>query len=313
MNPLSRRDLLSAASGLAALGLAPNLLASAPARKRTIRVAHMTDFHVQPELHADKGMAMALDHARLQKPDIILGGGDLIMDAFASDEARVTRQWNIFQGLIKEHCPAPIHYSIGNHDVWGWNKKDSHTTGSEAEWGKKWFMDQFGYHETYHSFDFGGWHFAMLDNILLTPDGFNGMIGPVQREWLDADLAATSKPTVVVTHIPILSVTTLAGAYNADKGEWNIGGDDMTKDIGEMFKIFEKHPHVKLALCGHEHMIDRIDYKGVTYMCGGAVCGNWWKGVYNGFAPGYRMLELHEDGAFETKMHFWGWNESFLA
>ena len=315
MDGISRRGLVGGLlGGVASVGLGGLVTgAEASKRKGTIRVAHMTDFHVQPELNAPKGMAMALDHAHALKPDLILGGGDLIMDGFAQDEARTALQWKLFQKIAKAHIHVPVHYAIGNHDVWGWNKKDSHTTGSEAEWDKKWFLDALGYQNTYYSFDHGAWHFVVLDNILLTPDGYNGMLGDAQREWLDADLAATKKPTVLLTHIPMLSVTTLANSYSTQSGEWNVGGDSMTKDLDDLFKLFAKHRHVKLALSGHEHMIDRVDFKGVTYLCSGAVCGSWWNGPNDGFDPGYRLLDLHEDGTFEEKMLFWGWDKSFLA
>lgn len=310
MMDISRRDLLG---GIAAAGLVSvaNSVGGGLLKPK-FRVAHMTDFHVQPELNAAKGMDLALRHAMSQKPDLVLCGGDLVMDAFAQDETRTALQWKIFQDLIHNHVNVPVHYTLGNHDVWGWNKKDSHTSGSEAKWGKKWFLDNFGYRETHHSFDMGGWHFVVLDNIWPTPDGFNGVLGPEQREWLDADLSTTKLPTLLITHIPLLSVTTLVGAFNVKEGEWRIGGDDMTKDLGDLMTILAKHPHVKVSLCGHEHMVDRVDYKGISYMCGGAVCGNWWKGIYNGFEPGYRIFDLYPDGTFTEKYLSWGWNPSFL-
>src|SRR5215211_3857967 len=45
-----------------------------PPRKHsgTIRVAHLTDFHVQPELDAPRGMAKCLHHAQGRKPDLIM-------------------------------------------------------------------------------------------------------------------------------------------------------------------------------------------------------------------------------------------------
>lgn len=310
MSQISRRDLV----GVAATSLLlPSLAHAFPFAKGTLRVAHMTDFHVQPELNAAKGMETALHHAMRQKPDLVLCGGDLIMDGFAQGEARTALQWKIFQDLIRANVKAPIHYTLGNHDVWGWNQKDSHTTGSEAKWGKKWFQDNFGYTDTHHSFDLGGWHFVVLDNIWSTPDGYNGILGPAQLEWLDHDLGQTSKPTLVISHIPLLSVTTLVGSYNKDSGEWNVGGSDMTKDLDAVQGIFAKHPQVKIALSGHEHMVDRIDYKGVSYLCGGAVCGNWWNGVYNGFEPGYRLFDLHADGKFEERYVAWGWDKSYLG
>jgi len=310
MSKLTRRGLLG--GGLAGI-FAPTLSRASAAPKRSLRVAHMTDFHVQPELNAEKGMELALRHALGQRPDLLLCGGDLVMDAVSQTEQRTTTEWAIFNRLIKASGGIPTHYALGNHDVWGWNKKDSHTTGSELKWGKKWFLDNFGYASTYQSFDQAGWHFVILDNIWQTPDGFNGILGQEQLEWLDHDLAQTNKPTLLLSHIPLLSVTTFVDSYSENTGEWNVGGSDMTKDLDQARKLFEKHPHVKIALSGHEHRLDRVDYKGVSYLCSGAVCGNWWKGPLEGFPPGYRLLDLFHDGTFTERYVPWGWDESFLS
>jgi 3',5'-cyclic AMP phosphodiesterase CpdA len=302
----SRRDLLRAS--LASLAV-PALAVAEAAKPRPLRVLHMTDFHVQPEMGAAAGMRMALDHAMAlrPKPDLLLMGGDLIMDAFAQTEARTRTQWDLYANLIKDHTEGPVHHCLGNHDVWGWNKKDSATTGGERRWGKQWFKEMFGYRETYHSFDLGPWHFVVLDNILLTPDGYNGFVNEEQLEWLDEDLGKSKRPTLILSHIPIFSITPLAGGYDAKTGEWNIGGNLMTKNEGKLRQIFAKHPQVKIALSGHLHLVDRVDYAGVSYLCGGAVCGAWWGGPNGGFEPGYRILDLEANGEFREHYVAWGW------
>lgn len=311
MSDFSRRGLL--AGGAAAL-LTPTLAKGAPFARRSLRVAHMTDFHVQPELNAPKGMEMALQHAMKHRPELILSGGDHVMDSWSQDEARTALQWKIFKDTLSANVKnVPVHCTVGNHDLWGIDKKDSHTDGNELKWGKKWFMDEFGYRDTHHSFDQGDWHFVILDNIWVTPDGYNGILGPAQLEWLAADLAATRKPTLVMSHIPLLSVTALVGSYDDKTGDWTVGGNVMTKDLRAVQAIFEKNPHVKIALSGHTHMVDRVDYKGVSYICGGAVCGNWWKGPNAGFAPGYTIYNLHSDGTFDAEYLAWGWTEKLLS
>ena len=51
--------------------------AAAGGRKRTLRLAHMTDMHVQPELSAGEGMAAALKHVQSipDPPELIFTGG----------------------------------------------------------------------------------------------------------------------------------------------------------------------------------------------------------------------------------------------
>jgi len=307
---ISRRALLSAGgTALAAAALPSSALFAA---KKPLRVAHLTDFHIQPELRATEGSHAAFAHAMSQKPrpDLVLTGGDHIMDAFAQTEARTRLQWDLFDTLRNDHRNVPIQATIGNHDVWGWNKKESATDGSERLWAKKWFSEFFGRSQTYTSFDQGAWHFVILDNVFLTPDGYNGIVDDAQVEWLKSDLAATKRPTLILSHIPLLSVTALVGSYDKKTGEWNVGGNVMTKNLSTLQEIFRANRHVKLALSGHTHQVDRVEFEGVTYLCGGAVSGNWWAGPIGLFNPGYRILDLHEDGTFAEKFMDWGWKPS---
>jgi 3',5'-cyclic-AMP phosphodiesterase len=301
---ISRRDALAA--GAASLAL-PSLASGAG--RKGLRVAHLTDFHCQPELGAAEGTELAMRHAMAQKPDLALVGGDLIMDGYAQTEARTALQWRLYRERLDGLIKVPVAHCLGNHDVWGWDKAASGTTGNEPKWGKRWFLSEFGQERTYRSFDQGGWHFVVLDTLLQTPDGYNGYLDDEQMEWLRADLAATRKPTLVLSHIPLFSITPVALGYDAKTGDWTVGGDVMTKNIDAIRELFAAHPHVKVALSGHTHLLDRVDYAGVSYLCGGAVSGNWWKGTYHGFAPGYRILDLHADGGFEARYIPWGWRE----
>ena len=306
----SRRELLI---GGAATALSPvsaiESLATAFAGKRTMRVAHMSDFHAQPELNAPSGMRKSLQHLMSLKPrpSLILGGGDLIMDSFAATEERTALQWKIFSDILNAETKIPFRPTMGNHDVWGWNKNESKTTGNEAKWGDRWFCDQFGLTKAYYSFDMGRWHFVVLNNILQTPDGYNGLVDPEQMEWLASDLKGTKKPTLILTHIPIMSITPVVTGWNAQTGDWKVGGNLMNKNADELRELFKKNPHVKIALSGHMHMVDRVDYLGVSYMCGGAVSGNWWRGDRLEFKPGYRVLDLADDGTFTSEYVAWGW------
>jgi 3',5'-cyclic-AMP phosphodiesterase len=67
-----------------------------------------------------------------------------------------------------------------------------------------------------------------------------------------------------------------------------------------------KHPNVKLCLSGHTHLVDRLDYTGVSYFCNGAVSGAWWKGAWQGCEPGYALVNLYDDGSFEREYVVYG-------
>lgn len=323
-NPnLSRRDALSAL-GLGTLGLAglnsltPTTRAAThtatntatTARTGSLRLIHMTDTHVQPERKAYDGLLACINHAASQKPDLIITGGDLIMDAFEATEKRTAEQWDLFTRAWKSAgYTGDVRHTLGNHDIWGWNKKKSETRGDEAKWGKRWALDNLGMSRAWHSFDKGAWHFVVLDSV--QPDGDTGYIGRLQDEqfeWLTADLAANrTKPTCIVSHISILTATPLIDMKDKPREGWKVSGGVVMTDMARIIKLFAENPQVKLALSGHMHRNERLDYRGVSYICDGAVSGNWWKGAHYECNEGYGLLDLHDDGSFTHTYTNYGW------
>ena len=80
----------------------------------------------------------------------------------------------------------------------------------------------------------------------------------------------------------------------------------MVSEVDKLKELFLRHPRTKLALSGHMHQVDRVDYQGVAYICGGAVSGNWWDvGKYIGFGPAYVMVGLFSDSTFCHEIVFW--------
>ena len=68
-----------------------------------------------------------------------------------------------------------------------------------------------------------------------------------------------------------------------------------------------KHPNVKAAISGHIHLADRTRYLNVDYFCNGSVCGRWWTGKYQEFAPAYALLDLFNDGSVECELIHFDW------
>ncbi len=267
----------------------------------------MTDFHIQSELSAYAGCVQALQHAQEQKPDLILVGGDMIMDGLHSSRSRTRAQWQLWNKALREHVSIPVHACLGNHDVWGWDKSGSQTTGQESLWGKRWALEMLGLPRSYYSFDAGGWHFIALDSIQPVGSDFGAWIDEEQFAWLEADLSQTRKdtPILVLSHVPIVSTTPIFSQEY--KEGYKIAGSAMHQDSRRLKDLFKKHTGVKVCLSGHTHMVDRVDYLGVSYLCGGAICGAWWMGSQFEFEPGYTMLDLFPDGRFESRYVPWGW------
>lgn len=346
---LSRRDALGIGLGsLAGISLsgsalakalaqqagAPPTLPASPAvvqpRKRVLRLAHLTDTHLEPELRAPEGVAACFAHLRERKfsnkhggklsddpVELVLHGGDMIFDCGDVGEARTKEQWDLFTKVIKDNWTGPINYTLGNHDIFGLNMKVSGTTGNEPNWGKRWAMELLGIkgaantdpktHGAYYSFDRNGWHIVVLDSVHVEPNGYFGGLDDAQFDWLKGDLLLNKMyPTLLVSHIPLFTATVLDRPLN-DKRERVVHPALMCIDFDRIKKLFLENPQVKVALSGHMHLIDRVDYNGVAYCCNGAVCGGWWKGPHRECREGYAVVDLFNDGSFENTYVEYGW------
>lgn len=319
--PISRRQFLNttgaAIVGAGCMGIdvlgdgSKSAVAAGQGRRRVLRLGHLTDVHVQPERSATDGMVAALRHVQSLEdpPALILTGGDAIMDALAVGADRTKLQWRLWQQVIKDECSLPIEHCIGNHDVWGWDREKSGTSGKELQWGKQRALDEFGLKQRYRSFNRAGWHVIVLDSIF--PDEekvYQGRLDDEQFDWLSADLknVRAATPVLVVSHIPILTVAIVEfeKQLTEDPANHRIIRHQDAKRIIDLFK---QHANVKLCLSGHLHLTERIEYAGVTYACGGAVSGNWWKGRHYGTEEGYAIVDLYDNGSFDWQYVEYGW------
>jgi 3',5'-cyclic AMP phosphodiesterase CpdA len=283
-------------------------------RKRALRIAHLTDIHVQPERRGGEGMAACLHHVQqlADKPDLIVTGGDSIMDSFEADDARTTLQWDLWHRVLKNECSIPIRSCLGNHDLWGWAKTKSKTSGEEPNWGKKRAVEMLGLDDRFYTFSQAGWRLIVLDSVQPLADGREGYTAHLdegQFDWLAQTLRDTpaSTPVLVVSHIPILSASAVLWASD-DRGNFTISGGLMHTDCVRLKDLFARHPNVKLCVGGHLHLVDRVDYNGVTYLCNGAVSGSWWRGRHKDCSEGYAVLNLYDDGSFDHEYVQYGWH-----
>ncbi len=251
---------------------------------------------------SEEGLRATIRQAQGEGVDMILQGGDLLAEAFVTPRERVAPQIEGVTRILKEEVKVPIYHAIGNHDIWGWDKAESHTTGSEEGWGKAWYMQALGMEKPYYSFDRNGWHFVVLDNIQPYKEkDYTAKLDSDQYSWLKKDLEANSeKPTVILSHAPILSV----GAFfdgSFTTGDWVVSHSVMQIDAQRLKNLFRKNPQVKLALSGHTHLYDQALYNGVLYANGGAVSGAAWYSNNQDTPPGYNLVKLYRDGRAEVE------------
>ncbi|HMO37281.1 MAG TPA: metallophosphoesterase, partial [Gemmatales bacterium] len=282
-------------------------------RQRVLRVAHLTDVHVQPERRADQGMVACLHHLQNQnpKPDLILFGGDCIMDAFAAKRDRTQLQWDLWKRLIQGECSIPFKACLGNHDIWGWKQKKSDATGDEPDYGKKWGMEQLSLAQRYYRFTQAGWHFIALDSVQPSepPGSYSAYLDEEQFDWLKWELTRipSTEPVLLWSHIPLVSVMPLLSKRQKPTSKMEVGASWVHTDAGAVTELLAGFPSVKACLSGHLHLVDHVRIKGVNFHCNGAVSGKWWKGHNEGFAEGYALVDLYNDGTYECTYVPYGW------
>ncbi len=283
---------------------------SAQKLQRVIRFAHFTDIHMEPKRNAPEGLAQALRHmqALADRPTLLITGGDHVMDSFSAKEPWVATQYETLKKVFREHCDLPIKYCIGNHDVWGGNKKYSETTGLEPYWGKQRPIHEFGMPGRYYSFSQEPWHFIILDSTYPIDGDYIARLDEEQYGWLENELAAhKDQYIVIISHIPILSAAVFYDGDNAKDGYWSIPRGWMHLDSKRLKDLFGRYPNVKLCISGHLHLVDRVEYNGVVYICDGAICAAWWSGNYMECDEGYGVFDLYSDGTFAHQYISYGW------
>lgn len=270
------------------------------------RFVHLTDIHVAPERQAERGLIQCLQSvlALDPRPDFILTGGDLVMDVFEQDERRARQLFTLLCQVFDDHAGIPVHHCIGNHDVFGWG--NSAVQEGQAGYGKQMVSEYLKLPNRYYRFDHKGWRFFVLDDIQPAAEkAYQAYLDEEQFAWLEAELKAKPQemPAAAVCHIPLLSVTVLG---DAEDNVYRIPTSSMCRDLPRLVQLFAEH-NVRLSLSGHLHQLDRITFRGVEFICDGAVSGGWWKGPHKGFEEGYGVIDLGADGSIRHQYLDYGW------
>jgi 3',5'-cyclic-AMP phosphodiesterase len=260
----------------------------------------MTDIHLTDERSAVEGFTKAIRSVNDIKPDFVITGGDLIMDALGQRYSRADSLYNLYLNTVKEFKMV-VYNTMGNHEIYGIYSK-SGADRSNPQFGEKMFETRVG--ESYYSFDHKGWKFMILNSIEDTGnDSYVGKIDDGQIEWIKEELAKTDKltPIVISTHIPFITA-------NTQKYEGTTVANDSSTVIfngKQVLDLFSKH-NLKLVLQGHLHTVEDINIDGIHFITGGAVSAGWWQGPNRQFQEGYVLVKAGKND-FTWEYIDFGW------
>jgi len=263
--------------------------------------AFITDIHLQPERHAIDGFLQAIDTINQLKPDFVITGGDLIMDALGTSYGRADSLYKLYNKTVA-NFDIPVYNTLGNHEIYGIYEK-SGANRNHPEFGEKMYEKEIG--QSYYSFDHKGWHFIILNSVEEAYQGnaYEGFIDDKQMEWLKSDLEEVNPetPIAISTHIPLTTVYWRIYDTPNEPNTPNIA----VKNTPELIKLFEDH-NLKLVLQGHMHIIEEVKVKGITYLTGGAASAAWWTGPHQGFEEGFMLVDVKGDD-FSWEYVDYGW------
>ncbi len=190
--------------------------------------------------------------------DMVIHTGDAI------NRPGSQREWSAFlemTGPARKLCLAP-----GNHDIKGPKSVSAYL---------KHFPD------LYYSFSDGDTLFVLLNTEL---PGEESMVGGEQFEWLKGELEKPFQYKLVFLHEPLFPVVL------------NHGLDRHKEERDRLHRLFLEKG-VRLVVSGHDHIYDRSNRSGITYVIAGATGG-----VLPSFArdgdPFRYMVVTRKDGVY---------------
>jgi 3',5'-cyclic AMP phosphodiesterase CpdA len=270
------------------------------AEEESFTFAFLTDIHVQPEKNATEGFKKAIEAVNERKPDFVITGGDLIMDALGQTYGRADSLYNLYDETAMNFS-MPVYNTMGNHEVFGYYES-SGVDSTHALYGDKLYQERLG--NRYQAFDHKGWRFYIFDSIDEWEEGgYYGYIDEEQINWLKEDLANVDPetPICISVHIPFITVTT---QINNGSMAQNSRGLVITNSK-EVLDLFADH-NLKLVLQGHLHVYEDLYINDIHFITGGAVSGSWWNGPRGEMEEGFLMVELKGDRVSSEYIDF-GW------
>jgi hypothetical protein len=122
--------------------------------------------------------------------------------------------------------------------------------------------------------------------------------------FVRAELAtAPEQPTMIIGHYPaVTAIEFFGGDAEAEGRAWSLGFSRATRNPMALVEAIGD-ANVKAVLSGHIHRLDRIEVKGLTFVCSGSVSGAQWRGPDVDTPPGITVVDCRADGGFDLNYH----------
>jgi 3',5'-cyclic AMP phosphodiesterase CpdA len=201
-----------------------------------MKIAQISDLHIAAEgktlgvAPMAENLAKVVAHINGQKPDIVLVSGDIANEGRLDEVVRAAE--------ILAMLDAPFYITPGNHD-----DREALREGFPAAALPAREVGHLSY-----ALDFPHLRILALDSS--DPDVSNGRICPKRAAWLAAELAASSKPTVIFMHHPPIKFA----VDETDKPP--LEGADL------LAEVVAQHSHIERILCGHIHLFAQALWQG---------------------------------------------------
>ena len=296
-----RRFLAVAAAAAVGSGLTvPHLMALAAPAVQPFTFLFFTDAHLEPELDATKGTAMAFRHSHGVKADFAINGGDHVFDVNKVSKERAVQLYDLF-GKAEQDLGLKVYHTVGNHDVFAVSP-DNPVAPWDPLYGKRIYEERFG--KTYYRFDHKGCHFFVLDSVDIRPDRtYRGFVDAAQIGWLRSALATVppNAPIILVVHYPVV---TAFAQYEAPSASADQRHGLALINSNEVLDVLYGH-NVIGVLQGHTHVNEQVIWRGIPFYTSGAVSGNWWQGTRMGTPEGYTVVSV-ADGKMTVRYETYG-------
>ncbi|WP_169565701.1 metallophosphoesterase [Neptunomonas japonica] len=243
-----------------------------------LRIIQVTDCHLQAskgdlfkEENPEQRLLAVLEDVKANHPcpELLLLTGDLAHHGYST-------AYNRLQSYTKDMAAA-IRWIPGNHDDAGKMLEYQSLSGKVVVEG--------------------AWCVILLDSTS-EPDGVGGgALSSAQLSWLDEVVAEYPNHYLLIgMHHPPVKVGS----------RWQDA--IMLANAGAFWAHVSAYDKLKLVLCGHLHQEHQIDHTGVSVLVAPATAPQFAVGTEAPLVesdkflslPGYRVLDLFDDGGFET-------------